>query len=49
MVGFLGWLLLLVRVATSDQIEVGVDRLGGWDRLLLGFCGWWLVVGLWRW
>ena len=42
MVGFLGWSLLLVRAATSDQIGVRVDRLGGWGGLLLGFCGWWL-------
>ena len=48
MVGFLGWSLLLVRAAASDQIGVRVDRLGGWGGLLLGFCGWWLVVGLWR-
>ena len=49
MVGFLGWSLLLVRAAASDQIGVRVDCLGGWGGLLLGFCGWWLVVGLWRW
>ena len=46
MARFCGWVF---GVATSNQIEIGVDRLGGWDRLLLGFCGWWLVVGLWRW
>ena len=43
-----------MRVVASDQIGVGVGcgevrvgRLGGWGGLLLGFCGWWLVVSLW--
>ena len=43
-----------MRVAALDQIGVGVGcgwvgvgHLGDWGGLL-GFCGWWLVVGLWR-
>ena len=54
--GFWWWSLLLVRVAALDHIRVRVGcgwvrvgRLGDWGGLLLGFCGWWLVVGLWRW